>query len=278
MPGALASAMVRACYGSLVSKEMFERGSIAEMEGYVRPMWRARIWELHDLHAQVGRLADEQRAVYCMNCPPVGFRYIGWPGQPCHLKFCPYCRARTLVSSLWNKLHDSSRWHKDCKCQGYRDDRRIAVVSQTKKFDYAKTEQKDIDAWRLHDMWQPINLPASRGVLASMKTNYFTAQKKEDKTYVSLVKKSCFLLAKHIKWPNQETRPSRTEILEHKQYLPDDETIVSATVFATRYPRAWLDGTISAKGLNGIFSDDTFQGRRDTRWSGIWHGNKVHLT
>jgi hypothetical protein len=274
-PGALASAMVRACYGSLVPKEMFAGGSVAEMEEFVRPLWRARIWELHDLHAQFGRLASEQRAVYCLNCPPVGFQYTGWPGQPCGLKFCPYCRARTLVANLWNKVHDSARWPKDCKYRGYRDDRRLAVVRQTKQFDYAVTEQEVIDAWRLHDQWRPLSLP--RGVLARMTTDYITVRKTETKTYISLVKKSCFLLARHVKWPAQETRPSRSETLEHKQYLPDDETIVSATVFATRYPRAWLDGTIAAQGLDGMFSDATFQGRKDTRWSGIWHGKKVYL-
>ena len=170
--------MVRACYGSLVPKEMFARGSVAEMEGFVRPLWRARIWELHELQAKVGRLADEKRMAYCLNCPPVGFQYDGWPGQPCRLKFCPYCRARTITAPLWNKLRDTCRWPKGFRQQGYRDDRRIVVVSQTKKFVSSEVKQVELNAWRLQDRWFPLALPP---LLAAMTTHYLAVQKTETK-------------------------------------------------------------------------------------------------
>ena len=274
MPGLLASAMVRACYGPLVPPELFQQGSPAAMEEYLRPKWRARIWELHDLHSQLGQLKNEKRAVYCMNCPPVGFRHDDrWQAQPCRLKMCPYCRARSLTAPLWNKLHDTLRWPAGFRKQGYRDDRYIVVVSQVKKFLYEVTDQEEVDAWRLGDKWHTLNLP---GVLASMTTNYFTLQRQDGKPSAVLVKKSCFLLAAHTPWPPQP-KPSRRESLRCNRYLPGDDAIVSAAVFATRFPRAWLDGTISVDGLDLLFTDNAYKGRKDTRWSGIWHGKRVYL-
>ncbi|MCA9070433.1 MAG: hypothetical protein KDA84_15985, partial [Planctomycetaceae bacterium] len=93
-------AMRMAVLQPLCSRE-FKDYDVPAMLETVRKQWRARLLNLNKLGWKA--VEDDTDLSYASNCPPFSVKTVN-TGRTCNRRICPFCWARQVVSSTYDRL------------------------------------------------------------------------------------------------------------------------------------------------------------------------------